>query len=309
MTLREVLESILMPYGAFITENGANIYITDIHSLASLTSVTFQKYNASTYAYIGTEILSNVVDVYDAGYLGTGQSKERSGGKNMQIVRYSPYPFKEIYKGLLNIPEEFTTVPGTFSVKNGFLYRTLVGHSLFILPNSPPLDATFEESYRGTRDGDPHYVYLRYVVQGTNYQVMAIDPNKLTYLNITGATPVQLPSRDKYRTARYNRYLNGAALLITGKILVKTKDNPYADLQTSKPIVSVAISYVSTCGVYEYDKENKEWIVGGGSTINEIYCYTDRNEIIADNWIEIGEGGAGELIPISGFRAHLRRSR
>jgi hypothetical protein len=43
MTMREVLEAILQPYGAFITQLGADIYITDLNTLALGTDVTWMK--------------------------------------------------------------------------------------------------------------------------------------------------------------------------------------------------------------------------------------------------------------------------
>lgn len=43
MTMREVLEAILKPYAAFITQVGGNIYITDINSLATGTDITWKR--------------------------------------------------------------------------------------------------------------------------------------------------------------------------------------------------------------------------------------------------------------------------
>ncbi len=131
MTLREVLESILAPYGAFIAQVQGNIVITDIHTITTApigfelesntilnfdtiidgvaTYKRFSYYsglgfeleydtvlNSDTILYNRNNYLGNLEIIHeqslpDVGFAGTGQTIEISGGVNKQVVSYSPY--------------------------------------------------------------------------------------------------------------------------------------------------------------------------------------------------------------------------
>ncbi|MCW0484654.1 hypothetical protein [Gaoshiqia sediminis] len=48
MTLREVLESTLAPYGGIIFQESGNIIITDIHTLAANSTIIYKRFSFST---------------------------------------------------------------------------------------------------------------------------------------------------------------------------------------------------------------------------------------------------------------------
>lgn len=103
-TLRTVLESILAPYAGIITQILGNIYITDIHTLATGTPIVYKRFTMSTGAYVADITDSaNVRDISAIGVQGTDFDIERSGGKNKQVVSYSPYP------AVSSIPESIST--------------------------------------------------------------------------------------------------------------------------------------------------------------------------------------------------------
>ena len=56
-TARKVLEEILKPYAAFIIQDNANIYITDINTIAGASTASFKKYSSS-FTYISTESIN-----------------------------------------------------------------------------------------------------------------------------------------------------------------------------------------------------------------------------------------------------------
>lgn len=92
MSCRDVLESILTPFGAHIQIINGNVYITDINNLASNSSASFYKYNGSTLAYVNTESLSlDVGDVSDIKFAEVEQTLTILSPVYRETIRYSPY--------------------------------------------------------------------------------------------------------------------------------------------------------------------------------------------------------------------------
>lgn len=92
MSCRDVLESILTPFGAHIQIINGNVYITDINNLASNSSALFYKYNGSTLAYVNTETLSlDVGDVSDIKFAEAEQTLTILSPVYRETIRYSPY--------------------------------------------------------------------------------------------------------------------------------------------------------------------------------------------------------------------------
>lgn len=145
-TMRKVLESILQPFGAVITQEAGSIWVTDIHSKAAGTGLTFKSYVlATTWDYDEDINFVQLKSISTVGYNGTGSDIERSGGKNKQVVSYSPYPIKEILPVTLADLSEFSgAVPATFSTKGYYKYKALTGHNALNV-YSP---AVLEQSYR-----------------------------------------------------------------------------------------------------------------------------------------------------------------
>lgn len=300
MTLREVLDAILAPYGSFICQSSGSIYITDIHTLAGGGTITFQKFNSSNYAYVSTVNFVAEKDVTGIGYFGTGQSIERSGGTNLQRVVYSPYPQKEIINETIVRPEEFTTVPGTFSTKDGYNYRTLSGHNIW--QNNAPAD--FEESYYGT--GNDRFVYFRYPMITNNIALMQLIDNQSIFLTISGAKLADVTS---ISGRRGKRYLDGVSLLITGEVLTKTAANPYAgptsgEKAAGKDKVSeLQMNFVCSIGDLYYQQSTQSWITSFAS--DGYIPTTDSNQPIANQWKSIGKDGKGHLLKLGNLEAEI----
>lgn len=300
MTLREVLESILAPYGAFICQSGGSIYITDIHTMAGGGTIVFQKFNSSTYAYVSTVNFVTEKDVTAIGYFGTGQSIERSGGTNLQRVVYSPYPQKEIINETIVRPDEFTTVPGTFSTKDGYNYRTLSGHNIW-QTNAP---ADFEESYYNP--SSEHFIYARLPMITNNIALLQLIDNQSIFLTISGAKLADVTS---ISGRRGKRYLDGVSLLITGEVLTKTAANPYAgptsgEIAAGKDKVSeLQMNFVCNIGDLYYQQSTQSWITSFAS--DGYIPTTDSNQPIANQWKSIGKDGKGHLLKLGNLEAEI----
>lgn len=126
MTLRQVLEGILMPYGAFIQQMDGNLMITDIHTLKQATPHYFNTYVASTGVYSTRS--SNIASVYnipDLDKSGNGSGIEFSGGKNKQVIKYSPYPIIRYIENSISTPDEFLGRGTELTSPYGFQYIPL----------------------------------------------------------------------------------------------------------------------------------------------------------------------------------------
>lgn len=174
MTLKEVMESILQPYGAQIFILGDNIYIIDSHSKFEgindnfATLPNFKRYDYDTETYLGTIEIDHHKVIQDIGYAGTGQSIEISGGVNKQTVAYSPYPDTDLLDESLTGEDEFSIVPETWIARQDYFYKELSGNSYWNLLST---DAAFESSYYdGTVNGES-------VEDGTNGYLRFVDNN------------------------------------------------------------------------------------------------------------------------------------
>jgi len=258
MTLREVVESILAPYGATIEAESGNIYIKDIHTLAAGGSITYKRFNASTYAYIAGLVESNEKAISTIQYAGTGQSIEISGGVNKQVVVYSPYPLKTILDGSIASIDEFETVPASFSSKDGYSYKTLEGNDYW----NETTPATFEMSYY--QDQSNANVYLRWPVLATNQKVAELSISR--YLNISGATRKTGGGRLGWE--------NGVLISISIDTLLKTKTNPYDSIDPENIITSIVLSFRLSIGgkYYVFDRfSDFLWTTTIGNT--EVFLY------------------------------------
>lgn len=236
MTLREVIETILEPYGAFIWADADGIYISDVNGFAAGTSITYKQFDYSTDAYVQDVVISNNQAVSSIGYMGTGQNIENSGGVNKQVVDYSPYSQTEIVAQSVKDESEFTTIPASYSSKDGYYYRTLTGNSLW-QEISP---ATFEESYF---TNNPQ-IYLQWTPPATNQKILSL---KLPpFVCIAKGTDLLHP-------------LKGVAFQVSFSLLIKTKTNPYdsslssVNFQGAAPIIKVKV------GNQYYDLNLSKW--------------------------------------------------
>lgn len=298
MTIREVLESILAPYGAFICQDRGSIYITDINTMAGGGSILFKAYNSSTYEYSSEQTIVIGKDIYDINYFGTGQSIERSGGTNLQRVVYSPYPKKSIIDESIAVVGEFAVIPETFSTKittggYSYKYRILVGHDIW--QTEPLSQTTFEESYGAISVSETeHYIYARFPMLPSNTKMMSYKSQDSHHLSIK-CTSYQTQYWTGFNLAY--RYNDGVAILITGKIYVRTKTNPYDESEEGIKTTGHQINYIIKIGDYYYNSHEQKWTT---TPVTDNYILTTNNsEVISDEWIDLGFNGEGLLIPIA----------
>jgi len=96
LSLRELLESILKPYGAFIQQSFGNLYITDINLVAGAEYIA-KVYEATNFTFSGEVGLSkNIGDLATIGFMSNNQSLTIVPGVNKEIVKYSPYRLIDI---------------------------------------------------------------------------------------------------------------------------------------------------------------------------------------------------------------------
>lgn len=206
---------------------------------------------------------------------------------------YSPYPQKEIINESIVTPEEFDTVPSSFSDKDGYKYKTLEDNSIW--ENSAPAD--FEESCK--TETDEHFVYARLPMITNNIPLMAFKTPADYFLSVESAG-IQ---RTYGINGKTKRYWDGVSILITGDILAKTVPNPYSDslsvievLMGNHRIVRHDINYTIQCGDYYYNQLLNRW--SSTPTFNNYITTTNNNEYISNVWVPMGINGGGLLARI-----------
>lgn len=119
-TTRTVLENILKSYGAFIIQDNANIYITDINTVAGATTASFKKYDSS-FNYVSTDSINlNLGDLSTIKFAASNQQMNVVSGFNKQIITYSPYIDSKIID--YNAEEDFSS-PITSIIRGSSPYR------------------------------------------------------------------------------------------------------------------------------------------------------------------------------------------
>lgn len=303
MTLREVVESILAPYGAHIFAEQGHIYIRDIHTIASNNSITYKQFGLSLGDYVGQIAIPNVKTIASIGYIGTGQQIEMSGGVNRQVVEYSPYPYKEALEQTLINTTEFETVPTNYSSKDGYWYKTLVNNNYWDIELVKQISlnpSTFEISYE-TNESDAN-VYLRYPrYGGLNGRIAYLkDPQ---YTCITGSHITPVDAKDGVFRGRYRlKFFDGVKFYLTGKVLVKTKTRVYDESSSSKNINSINLSFRIKIGNY-YLNNSGQWVTDPSNIYLTTYA-ADRTSI-ADRFVDIGAAGGGININIGNYNENI----
>ncbi len=95
-TCRRVLEEILRPYGASLIITDNMLFITDINTLLSGSTI-FQHFSSIDFTYINDQNIDmNIGDLSDIGFSSTNQNLKIVSAINKQVVSYSPYKLNEI---------------------------------------------------------------------------------------------------------------------------------------------------------------------------------------------------------------------
>ena len=110
-TLREVLESILKPLGAFMFQDRGNIFITDLTSLVDSSTFSCKRYYSNLNIYIDTQSVNTLIsDLAALGFASNSQNLTITHGVNKEIVKYSPYKLINIID--YNAEGDFDTSTG-----------------------------------------------------------------------------------------------------------------------------------------------------------------------------------------------------
>lgn len=288
MKIREVIESVLAPYGAYIFSVGDSIYITDINAMANNTSITFKSFDYSTLAFSSNVAVTIRKSTATIGRFGTGSNIEISGGKNRQEVVYSPYPITDIVETSFNSLDEFSSVPASYSVRDEYYYRRLGDNRYWI---KQPLFTFFEQGYYD----DPNNTNIYFLSPRSLTNSVVLSLNLDTYYNITGI---------KEKVVDGITIIDGLNLFISGQMLVQTKLNPFrTGVELQLLIKALGIRMRVSIGDYYFDFATKTW----GTTVSDFYFYTYNSDdsIIADQFIQMGIDGAGLTIPIGNLSSEI----
>lgn len=287
MTMRKVLDSILQPWGAYIIQDNGSLNIVDLHTLAANESVNFLVFSAVDFSYVGASLELNRKTISEIGYYGVGQSIDRSGGTNRQVVSYSPYPRKIVMDETIVTPGDFAAVPENFSMKDGYYYKTLYSHSV--------VDATvFEEtcSYPGL----DNTVHATLPYNFPNPVVLQVGTIKPIIVNIAGATySDNTVSSYSGRRATSRRYADGVALLIEGDLLAKVTANPYMESDVAETVVRHGIGFTCQIGNKYYNRGTDSWQSTPADPGLMVTNASD-NSGIGNIWTRIGINGQGLLL-------------
>jgi hypothetical protein len=91
-TCRKVLEAILKPYGAFITQVNGSIYITDLNYIANNNIQPFEGFYASNYTGLGVAYINlNLGDLTNIGFKSDQSQLDIISAVNKVVVSYSNY--------------------------------------------------------------------------------------------------------------------------------------------------------------------------------------------------------------------------
>lgn len=97
MTCREVVESILQPFGLMMVQKGANVYIYDYNTVKL--SLPMKRYDFSTFNYEADETVNfNLGNLADIGFMSTDSSYGFEEMVNNVTITSSLYADKDLYK-------------------------------------------------------------------------------------------------------------------------------------------------------------------------------------------------------------------
>jgi hypothetical protein len=258
MTIREVMESILQPYGAQLLIRNGHVYIIDIHSRTIgidsgfATPPVFKRFNFATGAYISDLGISINKVIQSIGYSGTGQSIELSGGVNKQVVSYSPYPTDTVINNTLVGLDEFSGIPATWTARQDYFFKILTGNT-FLQLNAAYPDANFESSYYdGTVDGrsvqNNYDGYLR-------YQAAALPADIAEFKN-----PYYVSISSK-PTITVDGELQGASIAIKFDYLPTFTDSKvYRYMVKESGHLALRLYFKLSIGNLFYDGETGNWV-------------------------------------------------
>lgn len=288
MTLRNVLDEILKPFQCFIFQKKGNIYINDYNNKATLSTIFYKCYSISNLSnFLGTISENNIKVLSKNDYQNSGGEIGTGAGINRQVVSYSGYK-KTLIADCLIDSKEFSTIPNSYSIKNGYNFKILENNKT-LTAFSP---AEFEESYfvnSDTNDYDTND-YIKFNRQNTSTKIaeLKIKP----FFNIRQAIDIV-----SIETRKDNQYL-GCAIKITGEILIKTKSNPYDDNLTGNSVVDFKLQTVIGCTNNKYSTSSRP-IWRNTLTYNYIETSTSDQVDFSNKFTAIGKNGAGIYIPIS----------
>ena len=151
-TLREMLEAVLKPLGAFIQQSFGNLYITDINLVAG-TEYIAKVYDGATFTYSSEVGLSKVIgDLSTIGFASNSQTLTIIPGVNKEVIAYSPYRMKEL---LEYSPSVKVNGVGDFS---GYLSTDTWGSSSFNWTEAYYSTSDVWERVNTTRG---HFVFMK----------------------------------------------------------------------------------------------------------------------------------------------------
>jgi len=278
MSMREVMESILQPYGAQLFCQDGHVYIVDIQTRTKgiddgwLTDPVFKRFDYSTEAYIADISININKSVQELGYSGTGQSIEISGGVNKQVIAYSPYPLKNILDECLIGLDEFGTIPVGWTPHNGYFIKILEDNNYISIFATPDI-AHFESSYfQGTVDGndinDGYDGYLFYTYYAMDDPLPPYGKLYTTAAALTNPIDVNISSKS---TTDERQVFDGVSIKLSFDLLVGNNlGNIYRQMHQLSDFWFSGIRLVlkAKIGNLYYDGDTDSWTPNSNNTFN-----------------------------------------
>lgn len=306
-TLRTVLESILRPYGAFITQSNGSLFITDVQQISTGSLFTMSKYTGIMGAYIDdTGIDADIGDISDIGISDMGQTFNVVPGINKQVVSFSPYNQIDIIDYAAE--EDFST-PGTVTSFGTTPYRwTETEHGASVLWNKA--DAGKFIKLNGVDDTDAVDYYLKI---NKSFDYLDVITKQFEF---KGELPLIIPANYKLRlrasayfrrsteledpdfipsvVSRGDLYLK---LAIGGKKIVNTTGAPtWVDVSTTTAAFFLrfekAPNPVSAGGMTVYYPIEDQWMNSG------FYLRKDQTFTLMDQLIPLDAGFTNGVIAL-----------
>lgn len=296
MTIREVLESILQPYGAQLFIQNGHVYIVDVHSRTvgindNFTTIpTFKRFDYSTEVYIADISESINKTIQSIGYSGTGQSIELSGGVNKQVVTYSPYTTNVVLENTLVGLDEFGTIPSSWIAREDYFYKVLYNNQYLQILSSPII-ANFESSYYdGTVDGqsvqDNTDGYLNYKHDNTNVNVM--DLLTKPYVSISSKPTIIVD--DEYQGAAISLTFDFLCTFDDSKVYRRIRQHE-TGTRTGDKFNGIRLYFKLSIGSLFYDGETQTWVNDSSKEFYIEFANKPQREkwITATKIIEVGD--------------------
>lgn len=249
MTCREVVESILQPFGLMMVQRGANVYIFDYNTVKG--GLSMKRYNFSTLSYEANEVVNfNLGNLSDIGFVSTEASYGFEEMVNNTTITSSLYADKNIFDESIKIQtlsEKKDNVVDEGKYKVEYYNKDINVENL---------------------NGREFAVYTNKESNGT--LIAGLLPYKTT--SNTSRSEFRVRVKKEYLIGDSNYYLN-----VKLQAYANTRNNPFDTDEKVPGDTSRAKAIYLHCNLYMVDENGKK------------LAYYDNRGAISFGWISCGD--------------------